>query len=64
MNSLQETQDTTLAKMNKIQVQFEEIRDEAKELLAQLQEISKTTFNKQKVTLEKGYEDAKEVIAA
>lgn len=64
LDSIENAQDSALAKLYEVQSQIEVFNREAKEILAQLQEVGKTTAAEQKFTLEKGYEEAKEVVSA
>jgi gas vesicle protein len=64
LESIQEAQDTAVAKMNEAQIRIDAINKETKDLLGQLKTVGQNTLENQKSDLEEGYEEAKEAIAA
>jgi len=62
-NSIKNTQDTAMSAIQDTQTRMETLYQDTRERLMKLQEIAKGTLNEQKESLEKGYSDAKEVVA-
>jgi len=61
--SVKNTQDAAKSVLQDTQSRMDSLYLEAKERLGKLQEVAKGTINEQKESLEKGYSNAKEVVA-
>jgi len=62
--SIQEAQNTAMAKMDEAQIRLDAINKETKKLLGQLQTVGKDILENQKSDIEEGYKEVKETVAA
>jgi gas vesicle protein len=61
--SVKNTQEAAISALQDTQTRMEALYQDTRERLGKLQEIAKGTLNEQKESLEKGYSNAKEVVA-